>query len=62
MSNDVKENKGNIKYRATRNFGNLSDVYKKIENVAKLKLDFVWQKKPKINKKQSSKQEENEIV
>lgn len=60
--NNSKTNKGNIKYKATKNIGNLSDLYKKIENVTKLKLDFVWQKKPTLNKKQSNKQEKNEIV
>ena len=44
-----------------KNRDNLTCVYKKIENIAKLKLGFTWQNKPKITQKQSQ-PEEKEII
>ena len=45
-----------------KNRNQLAVVYKKMENIAKLKLGFAWKNKPKITQKQSSQQEEKEII
>ena len=44
-----------------KNRDNLVGIYKKVENIAKLKLGFAWKNKPKITQKQSQ-HEEQEII